>query len=143
SYAPGWPFGDREHSIGFLIVRELLGLRVPFKCSLQLFGDAPEQHRAGCPMRDVRVADSFFARAHAFQKVAGMAVAAVKMDFIGAKRFADDVGRLGNQRTAIHGDAASRADKTSATFAADGFARIGLAIDYDSRCVFVTGAIFV
>src|SRR5947199_10489648 len=94
-------------------------------------------------MGDVGVADGLFARPDAFEEVAGVAVAAVKVDFIGSQRFADNVGRVRNERAAVHGDAAIGADEASAAFAADWFARVGLAIDNHAVGVLVTGAAFL
>src|ERR1051326_848962 len=62
------------------------------------------------------------------------------MHFIGPKRIADDVRRVRYQCIAVHGYPSSGTDKASATFTADGFAGIRLAVKDYSAGVFVTRA---
>ena len=119
----------------------MLGLRIPLERALQLFDDASQQQRAGRPVGDVRIADGLFASPYAFQEVVRVAVAAVEMHLVGAKRFAHEVWRVGHQRIAIHRNTASSADEASAAVTAHGFAGVGFAINDYAAGILVAGAV--
>src|SRR5205085_2990810 len=59
------------------------------------------------------------------------------------KRLADNLGRIGDQRIAIHRDAATGANKTGATVAADWLTRAGFAVNDDAIGVLIARAVLL
>src|SRR5436190_8272469 len=94
-------------------------------------------------MGDTCVADGLFSGPHALQEIAGMTFTMVKVNLVGSERFADDVGRIGNERISVYGNATVRADKTGAAFAADGLTGIGLAVQHDAAGILVSRAVLL
>ena len=68
-----------------------------------------------------------------------MALAPIQMHLVRPERFPHRVRRIRNQRAPIHGDPPLRADKTSASFAADGFTGIRLAVHNHPAGILVRG----
>src|SRR5258708_17369081 len=110
SDARGRAFGDGQQTVGFVVAREFLGLRIPFERALELFGNTTEQEGAGGPVRDGGVANRRLPRANAIEKIAGMALAAIEVGFLGAQWFERDGRRVGHQGGPVPGNSAMGPD---------------------------------
>src|SRR6266704_6538028 len=67
-----------------------------------------------------------------------MTLAAVEVHLVGPEWFTHDIRRVGNQRAAVHGDAATSPDKAGPALAANRFPREWLAIHHHPVGVLVT-----
>src|SRR5258705_4630 len=68
----------KKKPVNFVIIEELLALRVPFQRALQLQRDAAQQHRADGAMRGFDVADRALPGAHAIEEISRVTVAVIR-----------------------------------------------------------------
>ena len=90
---------------------------------------------------DGDIANRPFSGAHAFEEIARVARAVIEARFVGPQGLAENVGRVGNDDFAPHGDPARGADDAHPAIAPHGLTRIVFAMDHDPVGVLQTQAV--